>query len=279
MTLTDYHVHLRPDDLGTDASEYFTERNLARYVERASERGIAELGFSEHVYRFREALEVWRHPFWVENAVDSLDEYVEFLLAMREAGYPVKLGIELDYLPGRESELAAIVEGRPFDYVIGSVHFIADRAVDHEGYDAWRESSPGEVWQEYFETLGRAARSGLFDVLAHPDLVKIWGAGRPAPPAPLATYYEIAMDDIRAADVAVEVSTAGLRKPVGEMYPSIELLATLLAAGKPVSLSSDAHVPDDVGFGYDRAVETLRGAGVGEIAVFERRARRLEGLG
>jgi histidinol-phosphatase (PHP family) len=279
LTLTDYHVHLRPDDLGTDASEYFTERNLARYVERASERGITELGFSEHVYRFREALEVWRHPFWVENAVDSLDEYVEFLLAMREAGYPIKLGLELDYLPGRESELAAIVEGRPFDYVIGSVHFIADRAVDHEGYDAWRESSPGEVWQEYFETLGGAARSGLFDVLAHPDLVKIWGAGRPAPPAPLATYYEIAMDDIRAADVAVEVSTAGLRKPVGEIYPSIELLATLLAAGKPVSLSSDAHVPGDVGFGYDRAVEALRGAGVSEIAVFERRARRLEGLG
>jgi histidinol-phosphatase (PHP family) len=279
VTLTDYHVHLRPDDPGTAASSYFTERNLARYVERASEQGIGELGFSEHVYRFREALEVWRHPFWVEQAVDSLDEYIEFLVGMRDAGYPIKLGLELDYLPGREAELAAIVDDRPFDYVIGSVHFIADRAVDHEGYDAWRESSPDEVWREYFGAVAAAAESGLFDVLAHPDLVKIWGAGRPAPPEPLTTYYKPAVEAIRLADVAVEVSTAGLRKPVAEIYPSPELLEMLLAAGKPFSLSSDAHVPEDLGFAYDRAVEMLRAAGVGELAVFERRERRLEPLG
>jgi histidinol-phosphatase (PHP family) len=279
VTLTDYHVHLRPDDLRAEASAYFTERNLARYVERANEQGIGELGFSEHVYRFREALTVWRHPFWIENAVDSLDEYVEFVLAMRDTGYPVKLGLELDYLPGREPELAALVENRPFDYVIGSVHFIADRAVDHEGYDAWRNSSPDEVWREYFEAVSGAARSGLFDVLAHPDLVKIWGAGRPAPPEPLATYYEPAVDAIREADVAVELSTAGLRKPVAEMYPSLELLELFVGAGKPVSLSSDAHVPEQLGYAYDRAVETLRATGVAEIAVFDRRERRLEPLG
>lgn len=279
MTLTDYHVHLRPDDPGTDASAYFTERNVARYVERANEHGIGELGFSEHVYRFREALEVWRHPFWVEQAVDRLDDYVEFLLAMRDAGYPVKVGLELDYLPGREDELAALVDDRPFDYVIGSVHFIADRAVDHEGYDAWRESAPDEVWREYFEAVGQAGASGIFDILAHLDLVKIWGAGRPAPPEPDRTYYDLAIERIRASDVAVEVSTAGLRKPVGEMYPSPELLRMCLEAGKPIVLSSDAHVPDDVGFAYDRAVETLREAGVGELAVFDRRARRQEPLG
>jgi histidinol-phosphatase (PHP family) len=279
VTLTDYHVHLRPDDAGTDASAYFTERNLASYVKRAEELGIGELGFSEHVYRFREALAVWRHPFWVEQAVDRLDDYVEFLLAMRSAGYPVKVGLELDYVPGREEELAAIVDGRPFDYVIGSVHFIADRAVDHEGYDAWRDSAPEEVWREYFESVGRAAASGLFDVLAHLDLVKVWGAGRPAPPGPMATYYEPAMQAIRAADVTVELSTAGLRKPVAEMYPSPELLRMCLEAGKPIALSSDAHVPEHVGFAYDRAVETLRDAGVGELAVFERRIRSEEPLG
>jgi histidinol-phosphatase (PHP family) len=279
VTLTDYHVHLRPDDAGTDASTYFTERNLARYVERADERGIDELGFSEHVYRFREALAVWRHPFWVEQAVDRLDDYVEFLLAMRAAGYPVKVGLELDYVPGREEELSAIVEGRPFDYVIGSVHFIADRAVDHEGYDAWRESSPEEVWREYFESVGQAAASGLFDVLAHLDLVKVWGTGRPAPPGPLANYYEPAIQAIRAADVSVELSTAGLRKPVAELYPSPELLRMCLEAGRPVTLSSDAHVPEQLGFAYDRAVETLRDAGVGELSVFERRVRRQEPLG
>jgi histidinol-phosphatase (PHP family) len=279
VTLTDYHVHLRPDDLWADTSTYFTERNVARFVERANERGIDELGFSEHVYRFREALDVWRHPFWVENAVDRLDDYVEFLLEMRAAGYPVKVGLELDYVPGRESELAALLEGRPFDYVIGSVHFIADRAVDHEGYDAWRASAPDEVWREYFESIAQAAASGLFDVLAHLDLVKVWGTGRPKPTAPATAFYEIALPGIAEADVAVEVSTAGLRKPVSEMYPSAELLRMCLEAGKPVALSSDAHVPEDVGHAYDRAVEMLRAAGVQELAVFERRARRQEPLG
>jgi histidinol-phosphatase (PHP family) len=279
VTLTDYHVHLRPDEAGTDASAYFTEANVARFVERADELGIGELGFSEHVYRFREALAVWRHPFWVEQAVDRLDDYVEFLLAMRAAGYPVKVGLELDYLPGREEELAAIVEGRPFDYVIGSVHFIADRAVDHEGYDAWRESAPEEVWREYFEAVGQAAASGLFDVLAHLDLVKMWGPDRPVPSGTPGPFYDIAMQRIAAADVAVEVSTAGLRKPVAEMYPSPELLRMCLQAGKPVALSSDAHVPELVGFAYDGAVETLRDAGVEELAVFERRIRHEEPLG
>ncbi len=279
MTLTDYHTHLRPDEPGTEASEYFTERNVARYVERAHESGISELGFAEHVHRFRESLEVWRHPFWVENAVDSLDGYVEFVLSMRDAGYPVKLGLELDYVPGREEQLAALLDERPFDYVIGSVHFIADRAVDHEGYDAWRRSDPDEVWREYFETLAAAAASGLFDVLAHPDLVKVWGAGRPAPPLPLSTYYQLAMPEIEAADVAVEVSTAGLRKPAGEIYPAPELLARCVAAGKPVALSSDAHAPEQLGYRYGDAVELLRAAGVERIAVFERRIRRLEPLG
>ena len=279
MTLTDYHVHLRPDDGGTDASTYFTERNLVRYVERATELGIGQLGFSEHIYRFREALRIWRHPFWEEQAVDSLGGYVEFLLAMRQAGYPVKIGVEADYVPGREDELAELLESHPFDYVIGSVHFIADRAVDHEGYDAWRESAPEEVWREYFEAIGQAAASGLFDVLAHLDLVKVWGAGRPAPPEPLEIYYEPAVAAIREADVAIELSTAGLRKPVGEMYPSPELLRVCVQAGKPISLSSDAHLPEHVGFAYDRAREALREAGIGELAVFEQRARRMEALG
>jgi histidinol-phosphatase (PHP family) len=279
VTLTDYHVHLRPDDPGTDASTYFTERNLVRYVERASAAGITELGFSEHVYRFREALEIWRHPFWEEQAVDSLDGYVDFLLAMRDAGYPVKIGIELDYVPGREEQLAALVDRRPFDYVIGSVHFIAGRAVDHEGYDAWRHSAPDEVWTEYFETVGDAGATGLFDILAHLDLVKVWGAGRPAPSKPPRSYYQLAIDRIRAADVAVEISTAGLRKPVGEMYPSLELLHMCMDAGKPLALSSDAHVPEDVGYAYDRVVDVMRIEGIERLSVFEGRARREEPLG
>src|SRR4029453_12287667 len=119
--LTDYHTHLRPDNLDASAEEYFTEANVRRYVETATERGISELGFSEHVYRFREALDIWRHPFWEENATDDLDAYCDFVEQMKAAGHAVKLGIEVDYLPGKEERIAALIDGRPWDYVIGSV--------------------------------------------------------------------------------------------------------------------------------------------------------------
>ena len=273
--LTDYHTHLRPDRTGTPPERYFTDENVQRYLDTARERGIAELGFSEHVYRFREALEVWRHPFWRECATDSLDGYVEFVAGM--AG--VKLGLEVDWIAGREEQLAQLIEGRPWDYVIGSVHFVADRAVDHDGYDIWESTDPDEVWAGYFRALGDAAASGLFDILAHPDLVKVWGRARPDPPRPPRAYYEIAMPAIEAADVAIEVSTAGLRKPVGELYPARELLEMCVAAGKPVVLSSDAHEPQDIGHRYDDAVALLHDVGVDRICVFDRRARSEEPLG
>jgi histidinol-phosphatase (PHP family) len=277
--LTDYHTHLRPDRLDASADQYFTDENVTRYVETAAERGISELGFSEHVYRFREALDIWRHPFWEENATDDLDFYCDFVERMKAAGHPVKLGIEVDYLPGKEERIAALIDGRPWDYVIGSVHFIEEGAVDHDGYDAWRASGSDQVWSDYFRTLGEAARSGLFDVLAHPDLVKVWGAGRPAPSRDPRAFYELALDGIAASDVAIEVSTAGLRKPTGEIYPARDLLDMCIGAGRPVSLSSDAHEPENLGFGYDAALDLLREAGVERVSVFERRRRTEEPLG
>jgi histidinol-phosphatase (PHP family) len=272
--LTDYHTHLRPDRKDTPPSAYFTEDNVQRYLDAAAARGIEELGFSEHVYRFRESLEIWQHPFWRECAQDPLDEYVEFLTAM-----PVRVGLEVDWIPGREEQIARLIGDRPWDYIIGSVHFIADRAVDHDGYDIWLTSSPDEVWASYFDALGEAAASGLFDVLAHPDLVKVWGAKRPAPPRPLAEYYGLAIERIAAADVAIEVSTAGMRKPVGEIYPARELLEMLVAAGKPVSLSSDAHEPAAIGQGYESALALMRACGIDTVSVFEGRRRSEVPLG
>ncbi len=177
------------------------------------------------------------------------------------------------------SRLRRLIDSHPWDYIIGSVHFIADRAVDHDGYDIWETSNPDEVWSSYFESLGAAAASGLFDVLAHPDLVKVWGRDKPDPPRPLREYYELAIDQIAGADVAIEISTAGLRKPVGEIYPARELLEMCVAAGKPVSLSSDAHEPEWIGHGYDRALALLGECGVEQVSVFEGRRRREVPLG
>jgi histidinol-phosphatase (PHP family) len=277
--LTDYHTHLRPDDLDATAERFFTDANIERYLDAAARRGIEELGFSEHVYRFRQALDVWRHPFWEENAVDDLDAYCDLVQAAKAGGRPVKLGLEVDYIRGREDWIADLIDGRPWDYVIGSVHFIADRLVDHEGYDAWRRAEPDEVWSEYFRALGAAAASGLFDILAHPDLVKIWGGERPLPSREPRAFYDLAIDEIARSDVAVEVSTAGLRKPAGEIYPARELLEMCVAAGRPLSLSSDAHVPDQIGYEYEAALTLLSEVGVDRIAVFTQRTRTQEPLG
>jgi histidinol-phosphatase (PHP family) len=278
--LTDYHVHLRPDGPDTPAERYFTEAGAERYRQAAGERGIAELGVSEHVYRFQQALEVWRHPFWEANARDDLDAYCEFVREDTD----LRLGIEADFVPGREDRMANLLEARNFDYVIGSVHFLRDHALDMDDYSIWDANrahprSAEDIWTRYFETLGEAARSGLFDILAHPDLVKVWGADRPRPEGDLRRYYELAMDGIAESGIAVEVSTAGLRKRAQELYPAPAFLEMCVQAGAPVALSSDAHRPEDIGAAYDRALELLAATGVEQLCVFERRVRRLEPIG
>jgi len=274
--LTDYHLHLRSDAHEASAREHFTEANAQRYRSAATERGIQELGVSEHIYRFEQALSIWQHPFWVSYAHDDLDAYCAFVREQTD----LRLGIEADFVPGAEDRMANLLEARDFDYVIGSVHFIREGAVDMDDYSVW-DSGRGveEIWRRYFQTIGEAARSGLFDVLAHPDLVKVWGPERPRPEGDLRRFYEPAIDGIAESGIAVELSTAGLRKRVAELYPAPAFLQMCLEAGAPVALSSDAHRPEDVGADYDQALELLDSLGVDELCVFEHRERRLEPIG
>jgi histidinol-phosphatase (PHP family) len=274
--LTDYHVHLRPDEDDTPPERFFTAANVDRYREAAAAAGISELGISEHVHRFAQALDVWHHPFWMEQAVDDLDAYCEFLAASG-----LKIGIEMDYVAGAEDRIEALLAARPFDYVIGSVHFVGEAAIDQDRWDVWEAegNDPDRVWSRYFEQLAAAAASGLFDVIAHPDLVKVWGAGRPGPQRDPHTYWEPAVEAIAAAGVAVEVSTAGLRKPVGELYPAAGFARLCVEAAVPFTLSSDAHLPEQIGYAYDEAIRFMSGLGIDRICVFTDRKRKLEPLG
>ena len=191
--LTDYHVHLRPDDLDRAAGEYFTSANVDRYRAAASEAGIAELGVSEHVYRFQQALTIWDHAFWRQYAIDDVDTYCSFVREETD----LRLGLEVDFIPGREDRTQNLIDRLDLDYVVGSVHFLGDLAVDDDDYDIWQSGrSPEDVWRRYFETLAQAALSGLFDILAHPDLVKVWGGSRPLPGGDLRRYYEPAIEAI-----------------------------------------------------------------------------------
>jgi len=275
--LTDYHVHLRPDETDATPERFFTAANAERYRVVAEERGIQELGVAEHIYRFHDALDVWDHPLWRQFAADDLDEYVAFVREDTD----LRLGIEADFIPGREDRMGALLERHRWDYVLGSVHFVREHAVDMAGaHDIWgRGESPDRIWSRYFEWVARAALTGQFDIMAHPDLVKYWGGGRPAPDRDLRFYYEPAIEAFAEAGVAVEVSTAGLRKPAGEIYPSRDFLEMALDAGLPLALSSDAHEPQNLGYEYERALELLDELGVKELCVFEGRTRRLEPIG
>jgi histidinol-phosphatase (PHP family) len=274
--LTDYHVHLRPDERQCTAAQYFTGGNAERYRAAAEEHGIAELGVAEHIHRFAAALEIWDHPFWRRYAVDDLDAYCGFVREETD----LRLGIEADYVPGREDRTGSLLEARDWDFVVGSVHFLRDRSLDTEDYSIWGTGESAEkVWRRYFETVAESALSGLYDVIAHPDLVKVWGDRAPRPDKDLRFFYEPAVEAFAEAGIAVEVSTAGLRKPVAELYPSRPYLEMILDAGCPIALSSDAHVPDQIGFRYEEALELLEELGVRELAVFERRQRRMEPIG
>jgi histidinol-phosphatase (PHP family) len=273
--LTDYHLHLRTDEVGK-AEDAFTQENADRYLAAAEEQGIAELGVSEHVYRFSEAPQIWDHPYWRDQAVDDLGAYCEFVRTT-----PLRLGLEADYIRGAEDRIESLLGAHDFDYVVGSVHFLGEKgAVDDQRYDVW-ESFPDadSIWSEYFGWQAELVRSGLFDIVSHPDLIKIWGKDRPAPERDPRFHYEPFVEALAESGTAVEVSTAGLRKPVGEIYPAQALAEMCREAGAEFALSSDAHTPDQVGFAYDEAMEFLDGLGVERICVFEGRTRRLEPIG
>ena len=270
--IVDYYMHLR----GPGGELEHTTAAVERFVDAASAAGVDELGFTEHVYYFRETRALWSVPYQLDRCRYDLDGYCEAVLEAKRRGLPVKLGLEVDYAPGRERELSDALAPYPWDLLLGSVHWIDGRAVDQEP-GLWADLPVAAVWRRYFAALRAAARSGMFDVLAHPDLVKIFGK-RP-PPDEMAREYEQTAEAVQSAGVAVEISTAGLRKPVGELYPDPELLRACRKRNVPVTLASDAHAAADVGRDYGRALELARACGYETVTVFEARGGAQEPLG
>jgi len=263
--IVDYHMHLR----APNESIEHTVDAVERYVERAAERGIDEIGFTEHVYYFEQTRHLWSMPYHLERCVYDIEPYVDAVVEAKRRGYPVKLGIEVDYVPGREEETAKALAAYPWDFLLGSIHFLNGLGIDAEP-SLVDSVGAEEAWARYYDALGQAARAGLFDSLAHPDLVKFHGP-------------EIEWDwDALAGSLngaAIEVSSAGLHKPHGKLYPNPGFLAAAHEHDVPITLASDAHTPQNVGRDLDRAVEHARGAGYETLTVFDRRERRQEPLG
>jgi histidinol-phosphatase (PHP family) len=271
--LVDYHLHLAPDGVALGAAELSAAR-VAQYAESACERGIDHVCLTEHCHRFRQAAGLLDHPFWNESAQADMDAYIA---AVRAHGPPVACGIELDWLEDREEAIEALVAGRDFDLVLGSVHWLGGHAVDHPDYAIWEELPADEVWRRYFAQVRAAAASGLFDVLAHLDLAKVFGHA--ASDSVIESEHDQTADAIAAAGVAVEIPPAGLRKAAGELYPAQGLLRSLHRRGVPITLGSDGHVPGDVGRDYSRALEAAHACGYRTVSVFRGRERHDVPLG
>jgi histidinol-phosphatase (PHP family) len=271
--IVDYHLHLRTED---DEPWHAVEA-VERYVEAARAAGVDEIGVTEHVFGFREAEHLFADVGGVvECSGLELDAYADAVLEAKRRGLPVKLALEVDWLGERAAELDRILAPYPWDYLLVSVHWIDGAAVDQQP-GLWADRAVEDVWRLYFAELGAAARSGLFDVVAHPDLVKLFGTT--IPPELAAELYRAAAADFAVADVAVEVSTAGLQKPTAALYPSAELLAAAAALDVPVTLASDAHSAREVGRDLELAVAGARAAGYDTISVFDGRRRTQEPLG
>jgi histidinol-phosphatase (PHP family) len=263
--LPDYHVHtFRCGHAGGASRDY---------VLRALALGLAEIGFTDHIPLY--FLPPGERDPKLAMQEDQFDDYVREVEALREefAGrIAVRLGIEADYAEGHEAVLERWLARADWDLVLGSVHWVAGDWIDDPGRSPARFAREGNeaLYDEYYRLLARAAGTGFFDVLTHFDLPKKHGH-RPA--APRLEAEQRALAAAKAAGCAVEISSAGLRKAVGEAYPEPRLLARMVELGIPVTFSSDAHAPAEVGWGYVQTAELARAAGVEQFVTFERRRK------
>jgi histidinol-phosphatase (PHP family) len=243
----------------------------AEYLDAAAAIGLTALAFCDHLPLPPSYPTGYAMPW--EELPAYIEDVSRLASASAEAGGPeVLLGIEADWLPGHEKTVARAIEEHAFDIVLGSVHFIGQWAFDdpreREHYAEWPIDA---LWERYFNDLAAAAATGLFDVMAHPDLVKKFGY---APTADMRPWYEEVAAVFADAGVAVEVNTAGLRKPCAEAYPSLALLTACRKRGVPATIGSDAHTPGDVGAGLDAGRALLADAGYDSVLVF--RGRKAE---
>lgn len=247
--LADYHVHA----LGHDHFKH-TAEDFGRFLENARFSGLSEMGVADHDRYF---------PLFDFDA-----------LRRTAQGYPdlrVRIGVEVDFHPGEEQKWAAFIREYDLDFVIGSVHDLGTWTFDHpnnvKGFDRW---DLDELYRQYFSTVEAAVRSRLFSTIGHLDLIKIWGH---RPKSEILELIDPLLKILAEYDQCIEINTNGWHKPVGEVYPSREIIARCFDYGIPITLSSDAHAPEQVGRDIARAADLAREAGYRHIAGFEQRRR------
>jgi len=259
--LVDYHIHTKLCGHARGEPE--------QYVREAIRKGLKEIGFADHMpmLRIRDehlTMKPEELPLYV-GMVRDLQESVDELT--------IRLGIEMDYIPGQMDEIWEAAEPYDFDYVYGAVHYLDGWDFgDSRTLSRYQGEDPDAMYERYFDLFCEAVERGGFDVMAHPDLVKKHGARTSLP---VNRMYDAAADALARADVAIEVNSSGLRKRIVELYPTLDFLSTCASRGVAVTLGSDAHSPGQVGMDFDLSLRHLARAGVAEIASFSARARTM----
>ena len=232
--------------------------------------GLTEIGFSDHNPMPQDDFDTWRMH------LSDLDDYVQRveLARLKFPGLTIKLALEVDFLPGCEDWVRTLADRHPWDYFIGSVHYISRSfAIDDPGQIAqWRGREAMEIWTAYFERLTMAAQSGLFEIIGHADLCKKFGFFPKEDHLPLVTKF---LEAARQSDVAIELNTAGLRKDCKEIYPSQAIVNLAAKIGVPITFGSDAHAPEEVGMNFAEAVASARSAGYTQWCRFTGRKREM----
>ena len=236
------------------------------YARRAVALGLTEIGFSDHSPMARDDFDDWR------MFDRQLEDYVA-QVRLAQKTFPqltIRLALEVDYLPGHEDWIRSLAARQPWDYFIGSVHYVSDAwDIDNPAkISEWKKRDAFAVWQLYFERLTLAAASGLFDIIGHADLPKKFGI-RPAQNC--TPLYETFLTAVAHAGCAIELNTAGLRKECREIYPSAALLHLARQKNVPITFGSDAHQPEVVGADFAAAVALARAAGYTETRRFAQR--------
>lgn len=234
------------------------------YLFAARKRGLRGLVFTDH-----SPMPSWYDP-QSRMRLEALPFYLLALERVREENPDlyVGIGLEADFHPGTQAFVEHLLRSYPFDYVIGSVHYLGAWPLDHPDHQeeyAWRDLK--EIFRAYFQEVERAARSGLFHALGHLDLPKKFG--HRLPEEALLELAEPALRAIAEAGLFLDVNTAGLRNPVGEVYPAPILLQRARELGIGVVLGSDAHRPEQVGFAFPETVALLQELGFQEAYFFQ----------
>ncbi|NLL87045.1 MAG: histidinol-phosphatase HisJ family protein [Syntrophomonadaceae bacterium] len=248
--LLDYHVH------AVAHGEYqYNCPWIRKFIETARSRQLSEIGFTEH-----------------DEYAAKIDYRLLETLRQEYDDITIKIGLEVDYWEGREKQIQQLLSSYPYDYIIGSIHYLDGWAFDHPDYrDGFEQKDIDQVYKRYFQLLGRMVDSGLFTIVGHFDLIKKWGH-RPIGHR-LNYYYDEVLNKIKKSDLCVELNSAGLRKPVGELYPGPEVLKVMASMKIPITLASDAHHPSEVGEGVREAAQAAWAAGYREIASWSRGKR------